>query len=202
MTPEQLKDIRDRLSVLESAGWRYVAEPQDSWGGMGEVLDDDNRPVAFAHLMGFGAFNAEDGSFVAHSRQDIPALLSHVDALQARLDAAEAERDQLRAIFACDLLEDSEALRLAYERGKADRVREERAERAAREAGGFEVPSHIQQALQDFFDQGRVVTGPEIQVPITEASPTTFRPVTLEAKKLPLQVRVSDELLRDAGGTP
>ena len=33
------------------------------------------------------------------------AAEAHVDDLQARLDAAEADRDQLRTIFACDLLE-------------------------------------------------------------------------------------------------
>lgn len=115
MTPEERRAIRDRY--LESSPGHWQASSALSPSGLVLVRCGGMGDATF----GSGQRSLANAEFTAHAHQDVPALLAHADALQARLDAAEADRDQLRAIFERDVLTDSEAMRLAYERGKADR---------------------------------------------------------------------------------
>lgn len=241
MTPEQLKDIRDRLAAVEpwgSINWRL--RPEASHGAVWGVIRGE--PV---HPYPDIATDPEHALwFVQDAAINVGSLLSHVDALQARLDAAEAERDQLRAIFACDLLEDSEALRLAYERGKADATAKHIFTDASNSpdvplqecSGPIDDDEDFDEFNEGLWDDTSTGTTEAASLPpgvhvgtadvlhdgtgdmiefvrdaamramglpgsVFQGEPT-FPPVTLEAKKLLLQTQVTDELLRDAGGTP
>lgn len=238
MTPEQLKDIRDQLATVAP------------WGGIdwsGEYWPDANgaRRIVGESASGGPVENALWVlTFLEDAASHVTGLLSHADALQARLDAAEAERDQLRAIFACDLLEDSEALRLAYERGKADATAKHIFTDASNSpdvplqecSGPIDDDEDFDEFNEGLWDDTSTGTTEAASLPpgvhvgtadvlhdgtgdmiefvrdaamramglpgsVFQGEPT-FPPVTLEAKKLLLQTQVTDELLRDAGGTP
>lgn len=176
MTPEGLKAVRDRLAALPCQGWYVEYDHEERSYGVTRVESPQWRDAV---VFDDGPNMREVAEFLAHSRADIPALLAHADALQARLDAAEAERDQLRAIFSQDYLEENEAARLAYERGRADARRE--------------YSTEIDQA----FDH---LTGKEVSVGPVE---WTFNHTTLEALPLLATVAVSPELLADStSGVP
>lgn len=108
MTPEQRNGIRDRFLASSPSHWR--AELTSS--GLALLVCGGSGVVHF----GIHHQSLPNAYFAAHAHQDIPALLVHIDELQAELD-------QLRASFKCDMLEDSEALRLAYEKGGDDALR-------------------------------------------------------------------------------
>jgi hypothetical protein len=91
MNREQMKEIRERAEAATEGPW--VRERD--WHEMGqdaEPYPDSQRPygVSRARYSEFifyaaGRANKGDAEFIAHSREDIPALLAHIDQLTERL---------------------------------------------------------------------------------------------------------------------
>lgn len=81
MTPEQLKEIRERAEKATPGPWIY---------NFCRVLTSDREFIA-----DFGTASTwqdcDDAAFTAHARQDIPALLAHIEQLEQR--AAESNRN-------------------------------------------------------------------------------------------------------------
>ena len=120
MTPEQLAEIEERAKAATEGPWYAVnySDPSQPSSWSVECHMPDTLTVAIA-TNGYGEEGEPERNawFIAHAKQDIPALLAHVQTLQAELD-------QLRTIFSRDLLEDDASIRAAYERGKMDAARE------------------------------------------------------------------------------
>lgn len=80
-----------------TVGWPVVASTGRSICAINYVHHSAIDPA----VPGDKAFNAEskrNATFIAHARQDIPALLSHARALEAEKAALEAERERFRAL--------------------------------------------------------------------------------------------------------
>jgi hypothetical protein len=116
MTPEGIEAARGRASNVPARRWTV----ERGSGDIFEIVRAEFPRWTDAVIPNDADHMGAVADFLANSITDVRGLLAHADALQARLDAVEAERDQLRAIFERDVLTDSEAMRLAYERGKAD----------------------------------------------------------------------------------
>lgn len=90
MTDEELSEIRARVEAASDGPWSADDEGDggsilDAFGGHvvignGVVIDRVGRPA-----YGVGS---PDADFIAHSREDVPALLAEVERLRAREAAA------------------------------------------------------------------------------------------------------------------
>jgi hypothetical protein len=87
VTPEQLAEIEDRARSATPGPW---ASGHKSWAGENAVLSIilNGLPVA---ICGEETANTEhpasaDAEFIAHARQDVPALVAEVRRLQDELD--------------------------------------------------------------------------------------------------------------------
>lgn len=80
MTHEQLEAIRKRAEKATEGPWNYyfthgISVKSESK----EILDDE-----------VGVIRYTDAEFIAHAREDIPALLAEVERLKAQLSEAES----------------------------------------------------------------------------------------------------------------
>lgn len=85
MTEEDLRDIEERASKAKAGPWRFGYE----WGNAGDFEDDWHRIAGpggqvcgnYGYEEG-GVIREEDAAFIAHSREDIPALVAEVRRLR------------------------------------------------------------------------------------------------------------------------
>lgn len=75
MTDEQLAAIRARCEAATPGPWDAHA----NIGYCGIMADGDKRPLLRADTCTFA-----DGAFIAHAREDVPALLDEVARLRAK----------------------------------------------------------------------------------------------------------------------
>ena len=92
LTPEELEAIRRRAAAATPGPWKWWTS--NSWNRLKRddrgvtqnvaepfVSRSDNHPGL--------SINEEDMAFIAHAREDIPALLSAIDAAIERAEKAE-----------------------------------------------------------------------------------------------------------------
>jgi len=92
MTDEQLREIRERCEKATPGewGWRY------SKGQVTEVVCSDSKTPIIS-WMGFDdAFrpikiHKANADFIAHARQDVPAMLAEIDRLKIRIAELETK---------------------------------------------------------------------------------------------------------------
>lgn len=77
MTPEELKAIRERCEKATPGPWID--------DGYRIHLRNREGPVFFEHKHNEN-FGRSDGEFICRSREDIPALLTYIDELEAQLE--------------------------------------------------------------------------------------------------------------------
>ncbi|MDQ9094253.1 MULTISPECIES: hypothetical protein [Bacillus] len=83
MTKDDLEAIRQRA---EAATEGYWGADDSEWPGNGNL-----RYWINTHWDGVAAaVTKEDAEFIAHARQDIPALLDHIAELQGKIDLYES----------------------------------------------------------------------------------------------------------------
>jgi hypothetical protein len=113
LSPEELKEIRERAEKATPGPWEYRPNRFDDWGW---VRGPDGWPVANAKA---GADCDEDvlathriagtdpyqhnGDFITSARVDIPRLLATVEALQAELAQTKAILSDPTAVW-CNML--------------------------------------------------------------------------------------------------
>lgn len=99
----QLSEIRDRLAQATPGPWvSFLAYGTDRW-----EVDQRNGPIVCGNLgPAANRYSGGNAAFIAHAREDIPALLVTIDALtqaqrdQAeRLAAVERQNVRLRAVL-------------------------------------------------------------------------------------------------------
>ena len=88
MTPEQLAAIRARAEAATPGPWRVVEDIE--WGtGAAEYhwYRYVDGPTDYGDEYGYEyqILSREDAAFIAHAREDIPALVAEVERLQAEL---------------------------------------------------------------------------------------------------------------------
>lgn len=80
MTPDELAAIRERAEAASKGPWKF---PNRNWPG----VVTGKFGCLWTSGKHDGRINHEpDAAFIAHAREDVPALLGHADTLQARLD--------------------------------------------------------------------------------------------------------------------
>ena len=81
---------------LEPIKAREVAATEGPWIVAGHTREDGERWVVFRGGKGEDSsiLQDQDAEFIAHARQDIPALIAEVEALRQRLLAAEGEKEK------------------------------------------------------------------------------------------------------------
>lgn len=86
LTDEQLAAIRERADAATPGPWATALEV-DHDGQYWVVTPPDGSVLFSVCKVGHkGELKTEeDAEFIAHARQDIPALLAHIDALTAEL---------------------------------------------------------------------------------------------------------------------
>lgn len=90
LTREELAEIAARLPLTSDPPW--IIKGTEVVCDRGVICDVPTPRTK-------GVFDcAENRTFIAHARTDIPRLLATVASLQARVDAAEAELSRLRQI--------------------------------------------------------------------------------------------------------
>lgn len=98
LTAEQLREIRERVEKAAPAPWEVRTRSDGSRGITGPYhYPAGQHPWVGGYLhvcnlvSGDEHYGDANGSFITHARTDVPALLSHIVAL-------EAERDKLLAV--------------------------------------------------------------------------------------------------------
>ncbi|MGE7843942.1 hypothetical protein ACQKNX_24550 [Lysinibacillus sp. NPDC093712] len=84
MTPEQLNAIKERLAKATPGPWGF---------DKGDNLREDRRPAVVEHFdyehgewfIHGDIADISDATFIAHARQDIPALVAEIERLRAEL---------------------------------------------------------------------------------------------------------------------
>lgn len=84
MTNSELAAIRERAERAAPGPWKAVRT---------EVFDNESEGICVPY--GISEFDSKNMKFIAHSRADIPALLSHISSLEAKLEKA---REALKEI--------------------------------------------------------------------------------------------------------
>ena len=99
MTDEQLQAIKERCNKATRGPWEKYAEYNNRYftiySGKLPLYD----PVVLAAFIEeedddfqcYGVLGAEDADFIAHSREDVPALLSEIDILNEMVDILTGE---------------------------------------------------------------------------------------------------------------
>lgn len=76
MTPEQLAEIKARVDAATGGKWFYNGEGIVGGGGLEWVAQTfSKRETDFPN-------HEANGEFIAHARQDIPALLAYIAELE------------------------------------------------------------------------------------------------------------------------
>lgn len=87
MDEAKLKEIEDRAAKATEGPWVYFGEPQDNvfWGQIRSVAEDGS----FAHITDTPELDERDNDmeFIAHAREDIPALCKAIRELRAEMEA-------------------------------------------------------------------------------------------------------------------
>lgn len=99
MTPERLAEIRKRADAASPGPWTWILD-----GSISEIWDADDCVVADTD--GHRSPD-DDADFIAHAREDIPALLDEVERLTRAIESwkreeadwKERERELLEALF-------------------------------------------------------------------------------------------------------
>lgn len=92
LTDEQLTEIKARAEAATLGPWR--AESVDCCV-ISEALGDDDEGGCW--VADFGCAFPDDGEFIAHAREDIPALLTEVERLRYAVKTLLGHIDGLRA---------------------------------------------------------------------------------------------------------
>lgn len=90
---EVLAAIRARADAATAGPWSLMSPRPD---GRNAVQRPDYNPFtneASPALLVYDT-NPEDAEFIAHAREDVPLLLGRLEALTARVNELEAERDE------------------------------------------------------------------------------------------------------------
>lgn len=98
MTEQQLEAIRARCEAATPGEWRYAVIH-----GHHLIVAPPDGPASISELGYFSLFeatgisNAADLGFVAHAREDVPALLAYIEELEADIRMHKEDRLRLRA---------------------------------------------------------------------------------------------------------
>jgi len=83
MTDDQLREIEERCNAASAAPWESFIEGRDHMGGDDFIrtggMDDSSPDIYLTQA------THADQDFIAHARQDIPALIAEVRRLKALL---------------------------------------------------------------------------------------------------------------------
>jgi hypothetical protein len=87
MTDEELDAIRARCQAASRAPWVSFAEGRDHESGDSFIMigDGQDREADMYISRDAKPASIEDQDFIAHARQDVPALLAEVDRLRRGL---------------------------------------------------------------------------------------------------------------------
>lgn len=94
MTREELAAIRERAEKSTPGPWvrrgQWIVGGDKGWD---EVLAPDDVECGLYCYGGTSRIelSEEDADFIAHAREDIPALLTHIDELEAELSRVLSE---------------------------------------------------------------------------------------------------------------
>lgn len=89
MTPAELAAIRERAERATPGPWTYEYNVERIGIGYDVRANLGGPDVTYALArLGFETRSRHDANFIAHSRTDIPDLLSHVESLEAKLEKA------------------------------------------------------------------------------------------------------------------
>ncbi len=83
LTPEELKAIRERAEKATAGEWNIRTT---DYGSM-DIYADSLECIAGGTETG-AIYEENNAAFIAHSREDIPALLTHIQELEAKLSRA------------------------------------------------------------------------------------------------------------------
>lgn len=108
MTPEQLQAIEDRAEKATAGPWEWSEALEDGWGHYGpDLISSRTRPKtgigsrtpapmviqSWGHDADGLIISPTDAEFIAHAREDIPALVAEVRRLQAEVTHWQANHD-------------------------------------------------------------------------------------------------------------
>lgn len=97
LTPDVLAAIAARAETATPGPWYHCVSGEFDYQWIVEPPHGETALDSICVVAKSGAPNAmEDAAFIAHARQDIPALLAHASALAADRDALAAENARLR----------------------------------------------------------------------------------------------------------
>ena len=95
LTEERLVEIRGREKVATQGPWRAkceILEADECGNATAEITYVSTNDKGICILYGRGHDDAntqEDATFIAHAREDVPALLDEVERLRAELENAD-----------------------------------------------------------------------------------------------------------------
>lgn len=128
MTQAQLEAIRKRAEAATEGPWTYVSQTEDKYE-MPKLISPEFPIMNFGDCTTFYPMEGtppddEDAEFIAHSREDIPALLAEVERLQGideiyDEDIGKLERQRV------GMSEQSERFYEKYRKEKRDKARSE-----------------------------------------------------------------------------
>ncbi len=90
LTDDELEVIAARSAAATSGPWWAWVEGRDGLGGdtfIGRGVDGARHPDLYLSTDPGERVSAEDHDFIAHARQDVPALVAEVRRLQGLMDA-------------------------------------------------------------------------------------------------------------------
>lgn len=92
MTREQFDAIRERVDATTEGPWERCGRGINGGpSSLTEVVTLDVECMGYCYGgTGLGVQNEADAEFIAHARQDVPALLAEVEALRPRAALADA----------------------------------------------------------------------------------------------------------------
>lgn len=106
LTPEMLEAIRKRAEAAQEGPW--LSLPEINGEDFAILTGDRDDTVAF------GVYEAANAEFIAHAREDIPALLAEVERLRKIIDSQEQSTQQ-------QILEETQRIRRELDRTRRER---------------------------------------------------------------------------------
>jgi hypothetical protein len=91
MTREELAEIRERVDKAVQGPWRYEVENDEIWSKICCITSNE---------FDSGINGLNNIEFIAHSRQDVPALLTEIERLQ-KIEAKAKEVVKVMAPWYC-----------------------------------------------------------------------------------------------------
>ncbi|WP_025851663.1 hypothetical protein [Bacillus velezensis] len=80
LTKAQLEEVRQRADAATEGPWRIGKQSPNGLNNIGTI----------GGLLTAQTTNEDDAKYIAHARQDIPALLGHIAALQGKIEIYES----------------------------------------------------------------------------------------------------------------